>query len=63
VPLGHARRLAAHQGHAGPLGFLLGLAIMWVFLRTVWGLMWSGSSSSPPARSGGLWRESDRSTL
>jgi hypothetical protein len=38
----HSRRLAAHQGHADPLGFLLGLAIMWVFVRGVWGLMWSG---------------------
>jgi hypothetical protein len=42
VPLSHGRRLAAHQGHADPLGFLLGLAIMWVFVRGVWGLMWSG---------------------
>jgi hypothetical protein len=29
IPLGHhARRLAAHRGHADPLGMLLGLAIM-----------------------------------
>jgi hypothetical protein len=40
VPLGHGRRLAAHQDQADPLGFLLGLAIMWVFLRTVWALAW-----------------------
>jgi hypothetical protein len=33
VPLGHGRRLAAHQGHADRLSFLLGLAIMWVFVR------------------------------
>jgi hypothetical protein len=35
-------RLAAHQGHADPLGFLLGLAIMWVFVRTAWAPAWSG---------------------
>ena len=28
-----AAGLAAHQGHADPLGFLLGLASLWVFLR------------------------------
>jgi hypothetical protein len=38
VPLGHARRLAAHQSHADPLGFVLGLAIIWVFMRGVWAL-------------------------
>jgi hypothetical protein len=38
----HGHRLAVHQGHADPLGFLLGLAVMWVFVRGVWGLMWSG---------------------
>jgi hypothetical protein len=42
VPLGHGRRLAAQQGHADPLSFLLGLAIMWVFVRGVWALAWSG---------------------
>jgi hypothetical protein len=40
VPLGHGRRLAAHHGHANPLGLLLGLAILWVFVRGVWGLLW-----------------------
>jgi hypothetical protein len=35
-------RLAAHQGHADPVSFVLGLAIMWVFLRGVWALAWSG---------------------
>jgi hypothetical protein len=38
----HGRRLAAHQGHFDPIGTLLGLAILWVFVRGVWGLMWSG---------------------
>jgi hypothetical protein len=36
VPLGHGRRLARHQGHGerfDPIGTLVGLAIMWVFLR------------------------------
>jgi hypothetical protein len=33
---------AAHQGHADPLSFLLGLAILWVFVRGVWALAWSG---------------------
>jgi hypothetical protein len=33
-------RLAAHQGHADPESFLLGLAIMWVFVRPLWGLLW-----------------------
>ena len=42
IPLGHTRRDAAHQGHADPLSFPLGLAIMWVFVRGVWGLAWSG---------------------
>jgi hypothetical protein len=41
-PLGHGRRLAAHQGHADPLGFVLGLAILWVFMRTVWGIVTGG---------------------
>ena len=42
VPLGHARRLAAHQGHADgadPVSFLIGLAVMWVVARTLWGLI------------------------
>jgi hypothetical protein len=43
VPLGHhARRLAAHEGHFDPLGSLLGLAIMYVMLRTLWAVMWNG---------------------
>jgi hypothetical protein len=47
VPLfrSHGRRLAAHQGHAEQgswLAALVGLAIMWVFLRVVWALAWAG---------------------
>ena len=38
VPLGHARRLAAHQGHCDLLGFLMGLATLWVMARTLWGV-------------------------
>jgi hypothetical protein len=38
----HGQRLAAHQGHFDPIGTLLGLAIIWVFLRGVWALAWSG---------------------
>jgi hypothetical protein len=43
VPLGHGRRLAAHRGHgehADPISMLVGLAIMWVFLRVCWALAW-----------------------
>jgi hypothetical protein len=43
VPLGHhARRLGRHQGHADGswLDTLVGLAIMWVFLRVCWALAW-----------------------
>jgi hypothetical protein len=42
VPLGHARRLAAHEGHFDPLGTLLGLVIVYVMLRTLWAVMWNG---------------------
>jgi hypothetical protein len=42
VPLfGHARRLGRHTGHAADgslLDMLLGFAVLYVFLRTVWGL-------------------------
>ncbi len=43
VPLfGHARRLGRHEGHAEGswLDALVGLAIMWVMLRTFWALAW-----------------------
>ena len=41
VPLGHhARRLAAHRGHGDWFDTLVGLAIMWVFLRVCWALAW-----------------------
>jgi hypothetical protein len=41
VPLGHhARRLARHQGHGDWFDTLVGLAIMWVFLRVCWALAW-----------------------
>jgi hypothetical protein len=43
VPLGHARHVVRHQGHAepfDPIRMLLGAAFAWVFLRTFWGLAW-----------------------
>jgi hypothetical protein len=42
VPLfrSHGRRLAAHQGHGDWFDTLVGLAIMWVFLRVCWALAW-----------------------
>jgi hypothetical protein len=43
VPLGHGRRLAAHRGHADPPSLfdtLVGLAIMWLFLRVCWAMAW-----------------------
>jgi hypothetical protein len=38
--LGHAGRLAAHRGHSDGSLFdtLVGLAIMWFFLRVCWAL-------------------------
>ena len=38
----HGRRLAAHQGHCDPLGFLIGLATLWVMARTLWGVVTGG---------------------
>jgi hypothetical protein len=42
IPLGHGRRLASHRGHGEGSLFdtLIGLAIMWVFLRVCWALAW-----------------------
>jgi hypothetical protein len=42
IPLSHGRRLAAHRGHADGSLFdaLVGLAIMWVFLRVCWAMAW-----------------------
>ena len=40
IPLGHGWRLAAHQGHGAWFDTLVGLAIMWVFLRVCWALAW-----------------------
>jgi hypothetical protein len=40
VPLGHGRRLVAHRGHGDWFDTLVGLAIMWVFLRVCWALAW-----------------------
>ena len=45
VPLGHARRLAAHQGHAehlDPIKVLLGAALAWAMLRWFWGMATGG---------------------
>jgi hypothetical protein len=38
VPLGHGRRLAAHRGHADPIGFLVGCVIIYAFVMMVWAL-------------------------
>jgi hypothetical protein len=43
VPLGHARRLAGHRSHGerfDPVGFVLGVVIMWVFLKVCWAAAW-----------------------
>jgi hypothetical protein len=41
IPLDHhARRIAAHNGHGDWFDALVGLAIMWVFLRVCWTLAW-----------------------
>ena len=41
VPLGHhAQRLGRHQGHGDWFDTLVGLAIMWVFLRVCWAAAW-----------------------
>jgi hypothetical protein len=40
IPLSHARRLGRHQGHGDPIQMLVGLAIMWVFLRVCWAIAW-----------------------
>jgi hypothetical protein len=40
IPLVHARRLRRHQGHGNLFDTLVGLAIMWVFLRVCWALAW-----------------------
>jgi hypothetical protein len=43
IPLGHARRCARHTGHgvrADPISMLVGLTIMWVFLKVCWALAW-----------------------
>jgi hypothetical protein len=37
---GHGRRLAAHRGHGDWFDTLVGLAIMWVFLRVCWAMEW-----------------------
>ncbi len=45
VPLGHARRLGAHCGHAehvDPIKMLLGAALAWAMLRTFWGMATGG---------------------
>jgi hypothetical protein len=33
VPLSHARRLAAHQGHGSPLSGLIGLLFIYALIR------------------------------
>ena len=41
----HGGRLAAHTGHAqptDPISFLMGLAILWVMARTLWGVVAGG---------------------
>jgi hypothetical protein len=38
VPLGHGRRLAAHRGHADPIGFLVGCVIIYAVVMMVWAL-------------------------
>jgi hypothetical protein len=43
IPLSHGRRLARHNGHGerfDPIDMLVGLAIMWAFLRVCWALAW-----------------------
>jgi hypothetical protein len=42
IPLGHARRLARHTGHAeGSLfDMLVGLVAMWVILVVLWKMAW-----------------------
>ena len=33
VPLGHARRCLAHNGHGSPLGGLVGLIVIYALIR------------------------------
>ena len=42
VPLGNARRLAAHQGHAehlDPIKMLVGAALAWGMVRMFWEML------------------------